>query len=99
MPMAVPSSTGSSTASTPPGRASTGRPTAFRRERAHDDGAGAWGDVDAAGLVFYPRFFEWYDPGCEALFAALGPARPAAFPEYGAVGLPIVQAGPRVSDP
>ena len=30
-----------------------------------------WGDVDAAGIVFYPRFYEWYDYGCEALFASL----------------------------
>jgi len=31
-----------------------------------------WSDVDPAGIVFYPRFFEWYDLGCEALFASLG---------------------------
>jgi len=29
-----------------------------------------WSDVDPAGIVFYPRFFEWYDLGCETLFAA-----------------------------
>src|SRR2546427_1760281 len=58
-----------------------------------------WGDVDAAGIVFYPRFFEWYDLGCEALFASLGLAWPEAFPKYAIVGVPIVESGPRVTRP
>src|SRR3989442_728435 len=58
MPMAVPSSTGSSTASTPPGRASTGRPTAFRRERAHDDGAGALGRRGRGGHRLLPALLR-----------------------------------------
>jgi acyl-CoA thioesterase FadM len=39
-----------------------------------------WNDVDPAGIVFYPRFFEWYDLGCETLFASLGMPCPEAFP-------------------
>jgi acyl-CoA thioesterase FadM len=31
-----------------------------------------WGDADPAGIAFYPRFFEWYDIGTEALFASPG---------------------------
>ena len=58
-----------------------------------------WGDVDAAGIVFYPRFFEWYDLGCEALFAALGLPWPEAFPRYGIVGVPIVESGSRFTAP
>jgi 4-hydroxybenzoyl-CoA thioesterase len=58
-----------------------------------------WGDVDPAGIVFYPRFFEWYDLGCEALFAALGLAWPEAFPKYGIVGVPIVESGSRFVAP
>jgi len=50
-----------------------------------------WGDVDAAGIVFYPRFFEWYDWGSEALFASLGLAWPEAFPKYAIVGGPSIQ--------
>jgi acyl-CoA thioesterase FadM len=34
-----------------------------------------WGDVDPAGIVFYPRFFEWYDLGCEALFTCRSSSR------------------------
>ena len=58
-----------------------------------------WGDVDAAGIVFYPRFFEWYDLGCEALFASLGLAWPEAFPKYSIVGVPIVESGSRFVSP
>src|SRR5436189_935251 len=57
------------------------------------------GDVDAAGIVFYPRFFEWYDLGCEALFASLGLAWPEAFPKYSIVGVPIVESGSRFVSP
>jgi 4-hydroxybenzoyl-CoA thioesterase len=58
-----------------------------------------WGDVDAAGIVFYPRFFEWYDYGCEALFAAVGLPWPEAFPRYGVVGVPILESGSRFVSP
>ncbi len=58
-----------------------------------------WGDVDAAGIVFYPRFFEWYDLGCEELFAALGLPWPQAFPKYDIVGVPIVESGSRFLSP
>ena len=58
-----------------------------------------WGDVDAAGIVFYPRFFEWYDLGCETLFAALGMPWPALFPRHGIVGVPILESGSRFVSP
>jgi 4-hydroxybenzoyl-CoA thioesterase len=58
-----------------------------------------WSDVDAAGIVFYPRFFEWYDLGCESLFASLGLAWPEAFPKYDIVGVPIVESGSRFLSP
>jgi 4-hydroxybenzoyl-CoA thioesterase len=58
-----------------------------------------WSDVDPAGIVFYPRFFEWYDLGCEALFAALGFPWPEAFPRFGIVGVPIVESGSKFVSP
>jgi 4-hydroxybenzoyl-CoA thioesterase len=58
-----------------------------------------WGDVDLAGIAFYPRFYEWYDLGCEALFASLGLAWPEMFPKYAIVGVPIVESGSRFSSP
>jgi 4-hydroxybenzoyl-CoA thioesterase len=57
------------------------------------------GDVDAAGIAFYRRFYEWYDLGCEALFAAQGLPWPETFPRYGVVGVPIVESGSRFTSP
>ena len=31
-----------------------------------------WGDCDPAGIVYYPRFFEWFDECTAALFASAG---------------------------
>ena len=31
-----------------------------------------WGDCDPAGIVFYPRFFEYFDACSAALFASVG---------------------------
>jgi len=58
-----------------------------------------WGDVDLAGIVFYPRFYEWYDAGSEALFASLGLPWPETFPKYEIVGVPIVESGSTFSSP
>ncbi len=52
-----------------------------------------WSDADPAGIVFYPRFFEWYDLGTETLFASLGLPWPELFPAQGIVGVPIVESG------
>jgi YbgC/YbaW family acyl-CoA thioester hydrolase len=52
-----------------------------------------WSDADPAGIVYYPRFFEWYDLGTEALFEALGLPWPQLFPRWGIVGVPIVESG------
>ena len=54
-----------------------------------------WGDADPAGIAFYPRFFEWYDIGTEALFASVGLVWADTFPRYGVVGVPILEAGSR----
>lgn len=58
-----------------------------------------WSDADPAGIVFYPRFFQWYDLGTEELFAACGLPWPEAFPKYRIVGVPIVEAGSRFMSP
>jgi 4-hydroxybenzoyl-CoA thioesterase len=58
-----------------------------------------WSDADPAGIVFYPRFFQWYDLGCEDLFASIGLPWPEAFPRYDIVGVPIVESGSRFVSP
>ena len=58
-----------------------------------------WSEVDPAGIVFYPRFFEWFDRATEALFESLALPWPVIFPRYAIVGVPIVESGARFASP
>jgi len=58
-----------------------------------------WSEADPAGIAFYPRFFEWFDMGTEALFESLDMPWPALFPKYRVVGVPIVDVGARFRSP
>ena len=58
-----------------------------------------WSESDPAGIAFYPRFFEWFDIGSDALFASLGLPWPQMFPQYEIVGVPIVECGARFGAP
>lgn len=53
-----------------------------------------WGQCDPAGIVYNPRFFEWFDIGSWTLVqAALGVPRHALAGRFGIIGLPLVEAG------
>jgi 4-hydroxybenzoyl-CoA thioesterase len=53
-----------------------------------------WGDCDAAGIVFYPRYFAMFDASSAYLFeAALGMKQIAWAKKYGVVGIPMVDTG------
>lgn len=58
-----------------------------------------WSEVDPAGIVFYPRFFEWFDLATEALFESLGKPWPIIFPLYDIVGVPIAESGAKFMGP
>jgi 4-hydroxybenzoyl-CoA thioesterase len=58
-----------------------------------------WSAADPAGIVFYPRFFEWFDLGTEALFESLGLPWRELFRAERIVGVPIVEAGARFAAP
>ena len=58
-----------------------------------------WSEADAAGIAFYPRFFEWFDMATEALFESLEMPWPVIFPRYRVVGVPIVDVGARFVSP
>jgi 4-hydroxybenzoyl-CoA thioesterase len=58
-----------------------------------------WSEADPAGIVFYPRFFEWFDLGTEALFESLGLPWRELFPASQIVGVPIVETGARFASP
>ena len=54
-----------------------------------------WGDCDPAGIVYYPRYFVFFDNATVALFAAAGLAKHEMVKTYGIVGFPMVDTRAR----
>jgi 4-hydroxybenzoyl-CoA thioesterase len=53
-----------------------------------------WGHCDPAGIVFNPRFFEFFDAGTWLLLQiALGVPRHNLSEHFGIIGIPLVEAG------
>jgi 4-hydroxybenzoyl-CoA thioesterase len=51
-----------------------------------------WGDCDPAGIVYFPRFFEYFDACTNALFERAGFKKSEMLKHYGLVGIPLVEA-------
>lgn len=49
-----------------------------------------WGDCDAAGTVFFPRYLEYGDACTNALFAKAGLFKPVMLKTYNIIGVPLV---------
>jgi 4-hydroxybenzoyl-CoA thioesterase len=50
-----------------------------------------WGHCDPAGIVFNPRYFEYFDWSTALLFErALGMTKPEMLKSYDAAGIPLV---------
>jgi 4-hydroxybenzoyl-CoA thioesterase len=58
-----------------------------------------WGDCDPAGIVYFPRYFEWFDASTHSLFAMAGLQKAAMLDAYGIVGIPLVDARARFIRP
>lgn len=59
-----------------------------------------WGDCDAAGIVFYPRYFAYFDACTAALFQqALGAKQIAWAAAHGVIGIPMVDTRAKFSIP
>jgi 4-hydroxybenzoyl-CoA thioesterase len=58
-----------------------------------------WGHCDPAGIVFNPRFFEWFDFCTAGLFALVGLAKPKMIERYGIVGIPLVETRAKFISP
>jgi len=54
-----------------------------------------WGDCDPAGIVYYPRYFEWFDACTQALFARAGLPKPEMLKRYEIAGIPMVDTRAR----
>jgi len=52
-----------------------------------------WGDCDPAGIVFYPRYFEWFDACSILLFEkATGMTKIRMLEKYNGAGLALLEA-------
>jgi 4-hydroxybenzoyl-CoA thioesterase len=52
-----------------------------------------WGDCDPFGIVFFPRYFEYFDACTNALFHhALGIKKADMLRRYSIAGIPLVEA-------
>ena len=51
-----------------------------------------WGDCDPAGIVYFPRFFEFFDACTNALFERAGFRKAEMLRHYGLLGIPLIEA-------
>lgn len=58
-----------------------------------------WGDCDPAGIVYYPRYFAYFDNCTAALFEAAGLPKHEMLKAYGIVGIPMVDTRARFFAP
>jgi 4-hydroxybenzoyl-CoA thioesterase len=58
-----------------------------------------WGDCDPAGIVYYPRYFAYFDNCTSALFEAAGLPKHEMLKTYGIVGIPMVDTRARFVTP
>jgi 4-hydroxybenzoyl-CoA thioesterase len=49
-----------------------------------------WGDCDPAGIVYFPRYFEYFDICTNALFERAGLFKPLMLKSYEIAGIPVV---------
>lgn len=52
-----------------------------------------WAHCDAAGIVFYPHFYTWFDQGTERLFKANRLSYPQLRQEFNIYGMPLLETG------
>ena len=58
-----------------------------------------WGDCDPIGIVFFPRYFEYFDACTAALFARAGLPKREMLKTYGIGGIPVVDMRTRFMAP
>lgn len=51
-----------------------------------------WGDCDPAGIVYFPRYFEYFDQCTARIFEAVGYPKPALLEAFDIAGVPLVDA-------
>jgi 4-hydroxybenzoyl-CoA thioesterase len=54
-----------------------------------------WGDCDPAGIIFFPRYFSYFDACTHALLERAGCRQRDVQSEYGLLGFPLVDVRAR----
>jgi 4-hydroxybenzoyl-CoA thioesterase len=54
-----------------------------------------WGDCDPLGIVYFPRYFEFFDACTVALFERAGLRKHEMMEKYHIAGIPLVEARSR----
>jgi 4-hydroxybenzoyl-CoA thioesterase len=54
-----------------------------------------WGDCDPAGIVYFPRYFEYFDAATNSLFERAGLPKARMLQTYEIIGIPLVEAHSR----
>jgi 4-hydroxybenzoyl-CoA thioesterase len=54
-----------------------------------------WGHCDPLGIVYYPRYFEFFDACTSALFEVAGLPKPQMLKKYAIAGIPLVETRAR----
>jgi len=50
-----------------------------------------WGDCDPAGIVYFPRYYEFFDACTNALFEKAGLIKHEMLEKYKILGIPLVE--------
>jgi 4-hydroxybenzoyl-CoA thioesterase len=58
-----------------------------------------WGDCDPGGIVYFPRYFEYFDACTNALFESAGLPKRKMLETYGIAGIPLVESQARFFAP
>ena len=53
----------------------------------------SWADCDAAGMVFYPNFYVWFDQATEKMFRKAGFTYGVIQEKFGILGMPLLETG------
>jgi 4-hydroxybenzoyl-CoA thioesterase len=58
-----------------------------------------WGHCDPGAIVYFPRYFEWFDASTAALFEEAGLPKPVLLSRFGCAGIPVVELRTRFIQP
>jgi 4-hydroxybenzoyl-CoA thioesterase len=58
-----------------------------------------WGDCDPAGIVYFPRYFVFFDNCTAGMFEVIGLPKPQMLKKFDVVGFPLVDVQARFMIP